>query len=237
MNEPLVTVIIPVKNGERFLASAITSVLKQDYPPLEIIVVDGQSVDGTAQIAKSFKQVRYIYQEKDPNIANARNLGIKVAQGDLIAFISHDDLWTPNKLRLQVDYLIRHPGIQYTITKVRFFLEPGCSIPVGFRKELLEKDHIGPMPETLVVRKSLFDLIGGFNPELKLLEDNDWFSRARDNHIPMAVIPELLVYKRVHDTNVSLYTSVGHQINRELLRVARRSIDRKRQHKLEGYKK
>jgi glycosyltransferase involved in cell wall biosynthesis len=98
MNKPLVIIIIPVKNSERFLASAIKSVLEQDYRPIEIIVVGGQSTDGTAQIAKSFKGVRYIYQSGDPGLAHARNLGINLAKGEFIAIISHDDQWAPNKV-------------------------------------------------------------------------------------------------------------------------------------------
>lgn len=228
MQNPLVSVIIPVKNGERFLASAINSVLEQDYQPVEIIVVDGQSVDRTATIAKSFKQTHYLYQKDNPNIANARNLGIQAAKGEMVAFISYDDLWSNHKLSMQVNYLIRHPEVQYTITRVKFFLEPGCSIPPGFRNELLDKDYIGPMPETLVARKTLFDLLGRFNATLTLLDDNDWFSRAKDQRIPMAVIPEVLVYKRVHDQNVSANKDMARLINQELLKVAKYSIDRKR---------
>lgn len=228
MHNPLVSVIIPVKNGERFLASAINSVLHQDYQSVEIIVVDGQSFDSTAIIAKSFNKTHYHYQKNNPNIANARNLGIQAATGEMIAFISYDDLWANSKLSKQVDYLVRHPEVQYTLTRVKFFLEPGCSIPPGFRKELLDKDYIGPMPETLLARKSLFDLIGMFDANLTLLDDNDWFSRANDQGVSMAVIPEVLVYKRVHGQNVSGNKYLARQITQEYLKVAKQSIDRKR---------
>jgi glycosyltransferase involved in cell wall biosynthesis len=72
VNKPLVSVIIAVKNGERFLASAINSVLEQDYQPFEIIVVGGQSVDNTAKIAQSFESVRYVLQAGQ-GIADAYN--------------------------------------------------------------------------------------------------------------------------------------------------------------------
>jgi len=228
MQAPLVSVVIPVKNGERFLASAIKSVLEQDYKPFEIIVVDGQSVDNTASIAKSYTQVRYILQSSDSGISRARNIGIDESKGELIAFISHDDVWLPNKLNAQVKYLIDHPEIQYTVTRVKFFMEPGCPIPPGFRKELLNKDYVGKMSETLVTRKSLFDLIGGFDPEITYGEDLDWFAKAKDNNISMAVIPEVLVYKRVCDSNVSYRPSDAREINRSILKSIKNSLDKQR---------
>src|SRR5262249_48006666 len=108
MSRPPVSVIVPVRNGERFLAAAITSILTQDYRPLEIIVVDGHSADNTAKIVQSFAQVRYV-QQVNRGIADAYNTGIAAAQGQVIAFLSHDDLWTPNKLSLQVNHLLEHP--------------------------------------------------------------------------------------------------------------------------------
>ncbi len=228
METPVVSVIIPVKNGERFLSAAIKSVLQQDYKPIEIIVVDGQSVDNTASIAQSFPDVRYIYQSCNPGISNARNIGISASKGELIAFISHDDIWHPNKMSLQVSYLLNHPEIQYTITRVKFFLEPGCSIPQGFRKELLDGDYVGKMSETLVARNSLFNLIGGFDPEITYGEDIDWFARAKDNKIAMAEIPQVLVYKRVHDSNVLNRSSNARVINRDMLKSIKNSIDRQR---------
>jgi glycosyltransferase involved in cell wall biosynthesis len=226
-NRPLVSVIIPVKNGERYLARAIQSVLDQDYARVEVIVVDGQSNDRTAEIAKSFASVRYFYQTGVPGVAAARNLGIAAAAGELIAFISHDDLWAENKLSLQVEHMLAHPEIQYTNTRVKYFLEPGCACPPGFRKELLEGDYAAFMPETLVARKSLFEQIGGFNPQFAIGEDNDWFVRAKDNHVPWAIIPHALTHKRVHDTNISADPSNVDKFSREMLKIAKRSIDRK----------
>ena len=230
MNQPLVSVIIPVKDGERFLAQAVNSVLGQDYEPLEIIIVDGQSVDKTAEIAKSFEAVRYISQV-DRGIADAWNVGIDAASGEFVAFLSHDDLWTPDKLSVQVNYMHSHPEFQYTITMVRFFLEPGYDIPPGFRKELLEGYHVGRIMETLVAHKAVFDGIGGFNPDLSSAEDVDWFARANDKNIPMAIIPAVLLHKRVHDTNLSMNIPTN---NRDLLKALQKSIVRKREREATG---
>lgn len=224
MNKSLVSVIIPVKNGERFLASAINSVLEQDYRPLEIIVVDGSSTDSTAKIAKSFKHVRYVRQS-GRGLADAWNVGIEAAKGELIAFLDHDDLWAPNKLSTQVGYLVNHPEIQYTIARVKFFLEEGHAIPIGFKKELLDQDQVGRIPGTLVARKHFFDLIGRFSTDLTIAADVDWFVRAKDENSPMAIINKVLLYKRIHSTNLSSNAEVN---NQELLKILKRSVERQR---------
>ena len=222
-DKPLVSVIIAVKNGERFLAEAINSVLAQDYRPLEIVVVDGHSTDKTAQIARSFPQVRYVEQQ-ECGIPDAYNTGIGAARGEIIAFLSHDDRWPPDKLSVQVSYLIEHPEIQYTVAKMEFFLEQDQPIPSGFRPDLLQGDRVGRVMETLVVRKSLFDDIGLFRTDLSTAEDVEWFARANDHGIKMAVIPQVLLYKRVHNSNSSMTI----ENNRNLLKALRQSVHRKR---------
>jgi len=224
MNQPLVSVVVAVQNGERFLSSALTSILNQGYRPLEIIVVDGRSEDNTAKIAQSFPEVRYL-QQPNRGIADAYNTGIAAARGDIVAFLSHDDLWTPNKLSLQVGYLTEHPEVQYTIAQMKYFLEPGHNVPRGFKQELLKGHHVGKIMETLVARKTLFDAIGGFDGEMALAEDADWYARANDHKIPVAIIPEVLLHKRVHNTNASSDAATS---NRHLLKALKRSIERKK---------
>lgn len=223
---PLVSVIIAVKNGEKYLTTAIESVLKQTYKNknYEIIVIDGNSTDNTSKIAQSYCQIRYFLQNSK-GIAQAYNQGIDESKGELIAFLSCDDMWTPEKLETQVEYMINHPEIEYTVAKVKFFLEEGHSPPSGFRTELLKGAHVGKIMETLVVKKSLFAKIGKLNPEFTVAEDVDWFSRCQDAKISMAVISQILLHKRVHDTNLSLNDK---QNTQNILKLLRQSIKRKR---------
>ena len=104
MSNPLVSVIMPVYNGEQFLRLALDSVFAQNYRPLDIIVVDDGSTDHSADIACSFKGVRYFYQENQGD-GLARNHGIAQAQGDFISFLVADDLWAPHKTYVQIEYL------------------------------------------------------------------------------------------------------------------------------------
>jgi len=149
----LISVIIPAYNRERYLAETIESVIAQTYRSIEIIVVDGQSGDSSAVIAKSFKEVQYVVQEKT-GLADAWNIGIDAANGEFIAFLDQDDLWAKDKLNTQMDHLLKNPKLQFAIAKVRFFLEKGHSIPPGFKEDLLDTDVPGRIPGTLVARKN-----------------------------------------------------------------------------------
>ena len=226
MTYPLVSCIVIVKNGERYLASALQSILDQDYRPIEMIVVDGQSSDRTVEIARSYPEVQFIVQKR-PGSAEAYNLGIQTASGEFVAFLSHDDLWTSDKLTTQVTYMMQNPELQYTISRTEFFLEEGCPVPARFKVNLLQGDHVLYGMETLVARKHLFEQIGGLSPEFHFANDTDWFKRARDLKVKMAIIQKVLLRKRIHESNTTIYCS---ELTTELLHIARRSLSRQKQY-------
>ncbi|MBI4749066.1 MAG: glycosyltransferase [Acidobacteria bacterium] len=224
MNYPPVSVIVAVRNGERFLEQALQSIRKQTLDPFEILVIDGRSTDRTADIARSFSQVRY-HLQAGKGIGDAYNCGIQLARGELIAFLSHDDLWTPDKLETQVTFMVDHPEVDFSLTHMRFFLEPGESPPPGFRKSWLVGDQVGQIMETLMVRPKVFAHVGLFDTALSTGEDLDWFARVSDLGLAKAVIPQVLLHKRIHSTNLSLTTTEN---NQNMLAALRRSILRKR---------
>lgn len=221
---PLVSVIVPVHNGGRYLRAALESVLAQTYQPFEVIVVDDGSVDDSGVIAQSFSDVRYIHQANQ-GVATARNNGLEVARGEFFAFLDQDDLWTPAKLKLQIAHLLSHPDLGYTLTQQQFFLDPGATIPAWFRKELLAEVHTGWVLGTLVVRRTAFEQIGYFATGYSAASDGDWFFRAKALGIPMAVVPELLLLKRIHGANESARAK---EILSELRKVVKSSLDRHR---------
>ena len=145
--------------------------------------------------------------------------------GEFVAFISHDDVWSAGKLEQQVQFLRENPRVQYVTGRVKFFVEPGCPLPDGFRKELLDGDHVGHIMETLVARRTAFDRVGLFDCALTTAEDVDWFSRARQMGILAAVTPAVVLYKRIHGGNSSLNVAEN---NANLLRVLRNGVARKR---------
>lgn len=222
--QPLVSVIIPVYNGARFLRAALESVFAQTYRPIEVIVVDDGSADDSGVIAQSFPEVRYVRQQNE-GVAAARNNGIQIARGEFLAFLDQDDLWTPEKLKVQVDHLLNNPELGYTLTQLQFFLEPGTTLPPWFRKELLTTVHPGWVLGTLVVRRTVFDQVGDFATAYSAANDSDWFFRAKAAEIPMVVVPELLLRKRIHEANDS---GRAKEILSELLKVVKTSLDRQR---------
>ncbi|HEX9829652.1 MAG TPA: glycosyltransferase [Bacteroidota bacterium] len=224
---PHISVIMAVRNGERFLREAIETVLQQTLPASEIIVIDGNSTDGTKEIAQSFSNITYVLQT-GKGIPNAYNQGIKRATGEFIAFLSHDDRWVPHKLETQIRRMEQEPEILYTICKASFFLDDAKNIPPMFKQNLLEGGHIAPIMETLVARKTVFDIIGMFDEAFTISEDVDWFARCQDAHIPMAVIPEVLLFKRIHADNSSMNAPDSH----DLLNALHKSVERK--HRKQG---
>lgn len=224
--EPLVSVILPVRNGARFIGEALDSVLTQAYRPMEVTVVDAASNDGTQDIVVGLadKGVRLVDQ-RDRGIAAAWNQGIEETSGPLLAFISSDDRWLPGKLERQVSQMLAEPELLYTITHFRYFPQPDCEIPGTFNRSLLGKDLVGRIMETLVARREAFERVGLFDTTFRTAEDVDWYARAKDREIPMKVLPDVLLEKRVHDENAS---TSGAQNMPHLMEALRRSIARRK---------
>jgi glycosyltransferase involved in cell wall biosynthesis len=219
-SNPLVSVIIPVYNGERYVGAALDSVLAQEYAPFEIIVVDDGSTDGSAAAVKSCKEARYLYQ-RNQGVAVARNSGISAGRGEYVAFLDQDDLWVPEKLRIQMGYLVENPHVGYVLARQRIFLQQGVARPSWLREEHLLDSQAGYLPGTLVARKALFGTIGYFDQKYETASDTEWFFRSKDLGVPMTMLPDVLLHHRIHSTNQSSQVDDQH---RELLRIARVSM-------------
>ncbi len=222
-----ISVIIVVKNGQKFLRAAIGSILRQTQQPYEIIVVDGHSTDRTASIARSYPNVTFVPQ-RGHGLATARNMGIDRASGELIAFLDHDDLWDPEKLAIQSAEISNGREIQYCYAYLRFIsanFVADTVAPLGGYPGYRPGSHIGRTPGTLVVRKSLFREVGRFNSDYAIGCDAEWFLRAQDLGIPCSCIPKVLLFKRLHSTNLSRNISVN---RREIFMIVKQSLDRRR---------
>ena len=128
MNEPLVSIITPVYNAERFLSDTIKSVQNQTYKNWEMLLVDDCSKDNSAQIIKEFQKyddrIKYIKLEKNSGASVSRNTGIKNAKGRFIEFVDSDDIWKPEKLEVQVKYMLEN-NLGFTFTSYRYMKEDG----------------------------------------------------------------------------------------------------------------
>lgn len=225
-NLPTVTVIIPVYNAERFLESALNSVISQTYSSkLQVVVVDDGSTDNSSTIAKNFPGVHYLHQS-NKGVSASRNAGLEIVKGDFIAFLDADDIWKPEKIEVQVSFMMENPELGISGTYAENFLEPGTDTPKWFKKDtdwMMVKDYI--IPSTMMVERSVFNKIGGFDINLRSGEDTDWLWRAKESGIKSDIIEKVLVRRRFHGANLS-WKYKG-ETKKRLLQIARQSIQRK----------
>lgn len=224
MNKPLISIIIPAHNGAAYLAEAIQSALNQTHPLIEILVIDNGSKDHTAQIAQSYPEVRYIYLANS-DTTYARNYGISLAQGSLIAFLDQDDLWSPDKLTKQLSVIENNSKIEGVVCEQQMFLEPGHKKPHWLKQEFLEKTEPAYLPSALLVKRETLEKLHLFNPTFSLTSDVDWFFQAKHSGIEIALLPEALVQRRIHGDNAS---NRCHVIQKEILSIIRHSLQKRR---------
>jgi len=199
MNPPLISCIVPVFNGERYLKEALESIRAQTYRPLELIVADDGSTDGTAAVAAGYgEQVRYLFQ---PNAgpAAARNLGLTAARGEFVAFLDHDDLWHPEKLARQMARFQARPGLDLCFTHFQNFWMPDLAEEKKcYQEHPLSKPLSGYCIGTLVTRRAVFEKYGNFNEDLRQGENIIWFLRAAEQGAITEILPDVLMHRRLH---------------------------------------
>ena len=218
MKGPLVSVVVPVYNRERFLRETLESVSALDYEPFEVIVVDDGSTDGSAAIARSFPEVRYLRQEnRGPGAA--RNAGIDVARGEFVAFVDSDDVVLPHKLSAQIGYLVDHPDVTATLGRQEWITPPPDAVP-----DLVWGDLDGITPISIVIRRAALIEVGGFDPALRGPEDVDLLVRLREGGFRFLVVPEVVMHRRYHGDNLV----AGHREAPLPLDLLKAKLDRER---------
>lgn len=206
-----VSVIIPTYNSAPLISKAINSVLNQTYQDFEIIIIDDGSTDNTAEVIETFKdsRIKYIKQE-NAGPAQARNNGIQSAKGEYIAFLDADDTWTPDKLELQLEAFKTYPDVSmvYSGLEIRNFDET-YSYTDSFRNfdnnlkllRYLFFHHVAIMP-AVMIKKSILDEVGHFNPELYTGEDWDLWLRLA-NKSNFHYIDKSLVIRYKPNTSIT----------------------------------
>ena len=178
MNDPLITVIVPVYNGERYLAAAIESILRQTWRAVETIVIDDGSTDQSAAVARSFApRVKYELV-RHGGAGAARNRGVERATGDYLAFLDADDLWTHTKLELQMHRFHSNDAPDYVLGHVEQFVSPDLPAPVAERIHCPAESMPGAVPGTLLISASAFSRVGPFSETVRAGEFIEWHSRA-----------------------------------------------------------
>lgn len=219
-----VSLIIPLHQGERFIAEAVASALGQEERPAEIIVVDDGSTDGGPAIARGIPGVVCLGQS-NRGPAAARNAGVAAASGDLIAFLDQDDLLRPAALRRHRETLTATPEARLSVCRQRIGLLPDEPMPPWQRPEHVGTDVLAWTPSCVCCRRQVFEELGRFDEALKATSDLEWFRVFRARPLPFAEIHETLVDRRVH---AGAQSGDAGTARREMLELARRAALAKR---------
>jgi glycosyltransferase involved in cell wall biosynthesis len=210
---PQISVIIPAYNVERTVLETIQSVQQQTFQDFEIIVINDGSTDNTLEVVQRLEDNRIkIFSYTNGGLPTARNRGITHAQGEFISFIDADDLWTPDKLELQLKALQEYPsaGVAYSWfvcmveeSQSTSFVE---SVPVQFvgnvYPQLLLGNFVGN-GSNILVRRAAIEIVGEFDPTLKSCEDWDYYLRLAADWT-FALVPQYqIIYRKAAESMTS----------------------------------
>jgi glycosyltransferase involved in cell wall biosynthesis len=220
MDNPLVSVVMASWNGEEFLRPALESLFAQDYEPIEAILVDDGSEDGTPEIARSFPNLRYIHQS-NAGLAAAHNTGITASTGELIAFLDDDDVLPPTKVNVQARYLIEHPDVGCVLGRQEW-INP----PAWLTRDAVYGDLDGIAPGTAMIRRDVLERLGGFDPAFRWGEDMDLLVRMREQEVQLVVLPDVVLQRRFTGSNMTAPTNRPER--NPLLKSLKAKLDRER---------
>ena len=215
-----VSVVVPAYNAARFVRRAIDSALRQSLPPQEVVVVDDGSQDDTADVVRAYGPPVRCVSQANAGASIARNVGIEQSKGDWIALLDADDEWLPHKLERQAEVLRAHPDLAWCGCNKEDAgggAAPAVRAPRAVAQTLrrlgslpffeVGRRRLGLQTSGFVIRRSVFDDIGGFDPALRVCHDKDLFWRIAVRHPRFGYVPEIL-YRYFVDSPVAL-TRVG----------------------------
>jgi Glycosyl transferase family 2 len=226
---PLISVVIPVFNGVRFLPGAVRSILAQNYPSLDIIVVDDGSAEDVAEAARSLPVNVRLFRQENAGPAAARNRGIREATGEMLAFLDVDDEWPAGNLHHMSTVLSTTPGLDVVIGHNQLMRED-----VDGREDAdgQEQVFVGSPSETFpwsiaaaLFRREAFTKVGLFDETLRFGEDSDWFKRAAEAALAVERLPNVSLLVRRHAGNMTRGKSI---VELNGLRVFKKALDRER---------
>lgn len=224
-DSPRVSTIITVYNGEQYLSEAIQSVINQDYPHIEIIIVDDGSTDGSRKAAQQFVPPAHYYYQNNAGIAAAKNHGINLSKGDFFAFLDADDLWTKSKIRKQVEVFNEDPTLDIVFSHVKQFHSPELSEEekqeIWCSEDLLPGTSAG----TMLIKRESFFKVGLFDAQWRRGIFVNWYMHASEIGLRTHMLPDMHMWRRLHRTNHGI---VHHDKSSDYVRILKASLDRRR---------
>ena len=223
-SNPLVSVIIPAYNCERYIEEAIHSVLAQTYTSIEIIVIDDGSTDATADAVKKYPSVKYKFQpNRGPD--SARNYGIDLAGGTFFAFLDADDLWVQDKLALQLDAFAKDPNLDAVFGHIEQFISPEIDQSLRPRIVMRPAPMAGYTFESMLIRRDSFFKVGKFNTDHTLGAFLEWHARAQQKGLKSLMLSDVVSKRRIHSDNLGIRQAKAQS---DYLKVLKGILDRRR---------
>jgi glycosyltransferase involved in cell wall biosynthesis len=220
---PSIGVVVAVRNGVGHLARALDRVLEQVPAPVDVLVIDGGSTDGSAELAAGIAGVRVVAQD-GRGLGAARNQALAAVRGELVAFCDADDHWTHDSLALRMRHLVDHADCDAVIGRVVTATLEEEDVPAG-HVERLGVPLPGHTPGALLARREVFDAVGPFDEDMRIGSDSDWFVRLHLAGCRLDLIDDVVLVKGVRTSSLSADVET---YRRELLGVARAYITRRR---------
>ena len=224
--QPLVSVILSVFNGENYVKEAIKSVLKQDYPQVELVIVNDGSTDGTGQILQDFAGKAVIITQDNKGLGSGRNAGVNGATGTYLSFIDHDDFWESNKLSSQMTALLSSKQDPLVFSHVRQFICPSLNTEQAAKLRVPDEPMPGFIAGTMLLSKARFKEVGDFLEVNQVGEFVDWYLRAQESNIPIKLLNEVLLHRRIHLSNMG--RQPDHYQRLGYLKILKASLTRRR---------
>lgn len=196
---PLISIIIPTYNGERYLSETIQSIFCQKIP-CEILVLDDLSEDSTRDIA-AFHGCTVVLKQKRTGPVASKNIGINLARGEFLFYIDQDDLLLPGSLQLLLSELFQNKNLGLVMGQLQDFCSPDTPEKINFVRN---QPYFGILTGTALFRKSTFDRIGQFPEGIITGEMLTLFERLRLNNIPWKKINRITCNRRIHSSNYGI---------------------------------
>lgn len=203
--KPLVTVVMAVYNGGKYLKCALESLLSQTYFPIEIVLINDGSLDDTEKVAQYYpSQIHYLYQTNRGQPA-AQNEGIFRAKGSYITFLDADDLHMPDKTALQVKFLEANPQFDFVFGHVEQFFSPELSL--GIKKKWVCPSGTAPgyLAAAGLFRRECFERVGVFNEDQRIGVFVEWYMRAMEKELKYGLMPHKVLQRRIHENNMGIH--------------------------------
>ncbi len=202
---PLITVIIPTFNRVNLLKETVDSVRNQIFNDFEVIVVNDGSTDGTGEWLRDQKDIRVI-EQSNLGIATARNNGAVAASGNWLAFLDHDDLWAPDKLLIQAEFVRNNPDVALVAARHVRMGRPNREPrnPKWIKGDLFLKEYSQSFIHTssVIIRRDIFEQVGGFPTKYRYADEFDVWLKISSAY-PIAYFDRPLVFIRFYESNTS----------------------------------